>query len=217
MQDKIFTHAIQNRMGGKENGLSSGGGVAASFPVVAIGAAAGGMDSLCRLLQFLPPNLDMAYVIIGYVSVSNGTFIDTLQQCTVMNVLEARHNMTIETNKVYVLSPESYITVGNSDIIHLPPVRQEKGHHIIDHFFTSVAALYMNNAFAVILSGTGADGTAGIRAVRAKEGITFAQDGSAMHRGMPQYAIESEKNDQEKPPKRKTARLAALKDYTFRN
>ncbi|HVW62000.1 MAG TPA: CheR family methyltransferase, partial [Puia sp.] len=99
----------------------------------------------------------------------------------------------------------------------LPVFRPEKGYHFIDHFFTTLAGVYKNNAFAIILSGTGADGTAGVRAIRTEGGITFAQDDTAAFRGMPQYAIESGFIDFVLSPEAIAGRLEALKSYTFRN
>lgn len=134
-----------------------------------------------------------------------------------MRVMEARSNLRLEINQVYYLPVDGYLTLNGQRFVHLPVFRPEKGYHAIDHFFSALAAQYMNNAFAVILSGMGADGTAGIRWIRAEGGITFAQDESAAYKGMPQYATESGFIDFILSPENIAAELAALKNYAFRN
>ena len=216
MQDNSFTHSAHKRIMSEDDGRLSEDGVGALFPVVAIGAAAGGMDAVARLLEHLPPDLGMAYVILLYLSPGERGVMDLFQQRTDMKVVEACNNTLLEMNKVYVLPAENYLSIGIGRFVHLPVFRSNKAYHVIDHFFTTLAGIYKNNAYAVVLSGTGADGTAGIRAIRAEGGITFAQDATAAFRGMPQYAIESGFIDFVLPPEGIAGQLAALKDYSFR-
>lgn len=191
--------------------------LAALFPVVAIGASTGGLDAVGQLLDHLSPDLGMAYVVIVYLSPGETNVREVLQGRTTMKVLEARSNMPLEINRVYVLPVDSYLSIGIGRFVHLSVFRPEKGYHFIDHFFTTLAGVYKNNAFAIVLSGTGADGTAGIRAIRTEGGITFAQDDTAIFRGMPQYAIESGFIDFVLSPEGIAGRLEALKNYSFRN
>ena len=190
-----------------------------SVPVVAIGAAAGGLSAICSLLDHLPATLDMAFVVLFYATADemNMDMRDVLQMRTAMKVVHAAHNMPLERNKVYVLPMEDYLSIGPSRFVHLSLYRIHKDYHVIDNFFTSLAAIYRNNAIAILLSGSGADGTAGIRAVRAEGGITMAQDGTAAFRSMPQYAIESGYVDLVLSPEGMARELAALKNFTFRD
>jgi two-component system CheB/CheR fusion protein len=189
-----------------------------SFPVVAIGAAAGGLKAICSLLDHLPASLDMGFIILLYTSAeeSNISIRDELQKRTAMNVVEAAHNMSLEMNKVYILPMEDYLSIGPFRFVHLSLYGVHKDYHVIDHFFTTMAAIYKNNAIAILLSGSGADGAAGIRAIRAEGGITMTQDDTAAFRGMPQYAIESGFVDIVLPPEGIAQELAALKNFTFR-
>jgi len=189
-----------------------------TFPVVAIGAAAGGLNAICNLLDHLPAGLDMAFVVLLYTTAEESgiSIRDALQKRTAMKVVEASHNMLLEPNKVYILPMEDYLSIGPQRFVHLSLYRIHKDYHVIDHFFTTMASIYRNNAIAILLSGSGADGTAGIRAVRAQGGITMAQDETAAFKGMPQYAIESGYVDLVLSPEGIARELAALKNFTFR-
>jgi len=217
MQDNSFTHSSRKRIFAENDGSLSESGANTFFPVVAIGAAVGGMDAICRLLEHLPPDLDMAYVVMLYLSTGETGIQAVLQQRTKMKVVEAHNNTPLVVNTVYVLPVDSFISIGAQRFVHLPVYRADKGYHVIDHFFATLAGIYKNNAYAVVLSGTGADGTAGIRAIRSEGGITFAQDDTAAFRGMPQYAIESGFIDFVLSPEGIADKLEALKNYSFRS
>ncbi|HEY4207484.1 MAG TPA: chemotaxis protein CheB [Puia sp.] len=201
-----------------EDADPSYGGVLMSFPVVAIGASSGGLDAIGSFLDHLSPVLDMAYVILLYPSEEEATIgiSALLQKRTSMKVLEAAHNMPLEMNKVYVLPMDSHLSIGPQRFVHLSMYRVHKDYHVIDHFFTTLATIYKNNAIAMVLSGAGADGAVGIRAIRAEGGIVFAQDGTAGSRGMPQYAIESGFVDFIMSPEGMAKRLEELKNFLFR-
>lgn len=215
MQENNFTYSKHSRT--DDEGSSSGNGLISLFPVVAIGASTGGLDAVEQLLDHLSPDLGMAFVIIVYLPPGETNVRERLQKRTTMKVAEARNNMPLDMNKVYILPVDSYLSIGIGRFVHLPVFRPEKSYHIIDHFFTTLAGIYKNNAFAVVLSGTGADGTAGVRAIRIEGGITFAQDDTATFRGMPQYAIGSGFVDFVLSPEGIADRLRALKNYSFRN
>ncbi|HVU57787.1 MAG TPA: chemotaxis protein CheB [Puia sp.] len=189
-----------------------------SFPVVAIGAAAGGLNAIYHLLGHLPADLDMAFVVLLYTSAEEAkiNIREVMQKRTSMKVMEAAHNIALEMNKVYILPMENYLSIDARRFVHLSLYGIHKDYHVIDHFFTTLATIFKNNAIAILLSGSGADGTAGIRAVRAEGGITMAQDETAMFRGMSQYAIESGYVDLILSPEGVAKELTALKNFTFR-
>jgi two-component system CheB/CheR fusion protein len=218
MQDKSATHYVHKKTAGDEYGkLFAGSATGRLFPIVAIGASFEGVEAVYRLLDNLSPALGMAYVVIMHLPSGDTGIRDSLQQHTTMKVQEAYNNMLLETDHVYLLSADSYLGIGNLRFVHLPLFRPDKGQHIIDHFFTMLAGIYRNNAFAIVLSGAGADGAAGVRAIRGEGGITFAQDDSAAFRGMPQTAVESGFIDFVLSPEGIAAQLEALKNYSFRS
>lgn len=219
MQEKNLTPSPKKLMIEDEGGEHLPESTGVSFPVVAIGAAAGGLSAICSLLDHLPATLDMAFVVLFYTTAdeANMDMRDVLQKRTAMKVMHATHNMELEMNKVYILPMEDYLSIGPSRFVHLSLYRIHKDYHVIDNFFTSLATIYRNNAIAILLSGSGADGTAGIRAIRAEGGITMAQDGTAVFRSMPQYAIESGHVDFVLSPEGMARELTALKSFTFRD
>jgi two-component system CheB/CheR fusion protein len=218
MQGNNFTHPTTDKHDLRNQSGSSSGSLSESlFPLVAIGAAGGGLDALCALLDQVSPTLGMAYVLIIYLSVDETEVRDVLQRHTSMPVLNARNNLPLEMNRVYVLPADNHLGLDTRRFVHLPVFRPEKAYHAIDHFFTAMAGTFTNNAFAILLSGTGTDGTAGIRAVRAEGGITFAQDETAAYRGMPQNAVDAGYIDFVLPPQGIASRLEILKNYSFRN
>lgn len=161
------------------------------IPVVGIGASAGGLDAFERLLRRLPPDTGMAFVLLQHLDPKHESLLtEILSRATSMPVSEVRHRMRIARNHVYVIPPNSRISLRNSSF-HLEPRRNQGYDHLpVDFFFRSLARVQGNRAIGVILSGTASDGVAGMKAIKAEGGITFAQDSeSAKYFGMPQSSI----------------------------
>lgn len=158
--------------------------------VVGIGASAGGLEALQQLLTFLPSNTGMAFVIIQHLAPNHKSLLtDILGKYTVMPVIEARDGMRVERNHVYMIPPKYNIEL-ISDVLRLREYDHAKMNHPIDIFFRSLAAAYENRAVAVILSGTGSDGTNGIRSIKDQNGLIIVQTPeSAKFDGMPRNAI----------------------------
>lgn len=162
------------------------------FPIVAIGASAGGLEAISRFLESVSPNLGIAYVIIQHLSPSHQSILpEILERKTKMKVLQVTDEMPLRPDCVYVIPPNAYMSIVDSKLTLSPRVKSDGTYHSIDHFLTALAPIYQNNAIAVILSGTATDGTEGLRAIKAEGGITFAQDESAKFMGMPSNAVDS--------------------------
>jgi two-component system, chemotaxis family, CheB/CheR fusion protein len=161
------------------------------FPIVAIGASAGGLEAFSNLLRSLPPEPGLALVFIPHLDPTHeSAMVELLSRTTRLPVVQASDGMRVMCNTVYVLPPNSDMTI-SAGVLRL--VRREAGrgqHMPIDTFFRSLAEDQKSNAVGVILSGTANDGTLGLSDIKNEGGITFAQDSeSAKYDGMPSSAI----------------------------
>jgi two-component system, chemotaxis family, CheB/CheR fusion protein len=175
-----------------------------NFPIVGIGASAGGLESFTQLLQALPPDTGMAFVLIQHLEPSHSSLLsEILTRTTVMVVHEVQQGMTIAPNCVYVIPPNKRMTC-KAGKLNLQPRQLARGTHLpIDEFFQSLATECGNKAIAVVLSGSGSDGAIGITAIQSGGGITFAQaPDSAEFPNMPQNAIATGQIDFVLPPMR---------------
>jgi len=161
-----------------------------SFPIVGIGASAGGLQAFMRLLESLPTTIGMAYVCVQHLAPTHESLLsDLLARTTTMPVHEIRHDTRVEADHVYVLSPGTDLTLENGMLKPEPRTHTDGLHLPIDAFFHSLAAQQRHQAIGVVLSGTGSDGTLGLKAIKAAGGMTFAQDATAQFQGMPQSAL----------------------------
>ncbi|WP_434686015.1 chemotaxis protein CheB [Pseudanabaena minima] len=161
--------------------------------IVGIGASAGGLEVFTQILQNLPTNTGMGFVLIQHLAPQHDSQLsEILRNTTQMPVNEAREGMKILPNHVYVIPPNTLMTL-EQGVLRLEPRRRVKGKYmVIDGFFSSMANDLGDQAIAVILSGNNEDGTAGLRAIKAAGGTTFAQDlASAEFPTMPMIAIAS--------------------------
>jgi two-component system CheB/CheR fusion protein len=187
-------------------------------PLVAIGASAGGLEAIVSLLENLSPNTGATFVIIQHLSPSHDSILpELLERKTKMTVNKVEDGMPIEANQIYVIPPNKYLSIEDSQLILSARKEQESGIHSIDHFLTALAPIYQGKAIAVILSGTATDGTAGVRAIKAEGGITFAQDDSARFKGMPHHAVESGFIDFVLPPHKIAAELQSIIQAIHKN
>ena len=160
--------------------------------VVGIGASAGGLEALQQFLTFLLGNTDMAFVIIQHLAPDHKSMLaDILGKYTMMPVTEASDGMRVERNHIYMIPPKYNLEIV-SDVLRLKAYDHAKINHPIDVFFRSLALAYENRSVAVILSGTGSDGTNGIRSIKEQNGVIIVQSPeSAKFDGMPRNAIAS--------------------------
>jgi len=163
---------------------------AVSFPVVGIGASAGGLEAFTRLLQHLPVDTGMSFVLVQHLDpVHESALTNLLSRTTKMPVREVTNNTRVQPNQVNIIPPNTSLTI-EEGVLKLQPRRNTEGvHRPIDHFFHSLAEDSRELAISVILSGTASDGTLGCELIKAEGGITFAQDDSAKYDSMPRSAI----------------------------
>jgi two-component system, chemotaxis family, CheB/CheR fusion protein len=161
------------------------------FPIVAIGASAGGLDPIRKLLETLPVDTGMAFVVIQHLAAGQESMLpEILSRSTQMKVLQVTDGMKVEKNKVYVITPATTMTLKNA-LLKLTP----KGNALkpINDFMISLSSERKTQAIGIILSGTGNDGTEGLRAIKVEGGITFVQDPeTAQYPDMPKNAINAE-------------------------
>jgi two-component system CheB/CheR fusion protein len=171
-----------------------------SFPVVGIGASAGGLEAFKQLLEHLPPDTGMSFVIVQHLDPHYSSHLaELLAPSTSMPVHTVQDGMHVNPNNVYVI-PENTTMVLQDGSLRLG--RRNPGIHLpIDTFFQSLAEVQGGRAIGIVLSGNASDGAQGIRAIKAECGLTFAQDErSAVHSGMPRSAIATGAVDFILPP-----------------
>ncbi|AEU35191.1 chemotaxis protein CheB [Granulicella mallensis] len=185
------------------------------IPVVAIGASAGGLEALTAILRALPTDIAMAFMLIQHLDPKRHSILpELLSRATRIPVLEAVDAMKVESNHVYVMPSNVDISITDGHFGLAPRAADHKQHLPIDIFMRSLAEVRKSKAIGVILSGTGSDGTAGIKAIRAEGGVTFAQSTeTAKFDGMPRSAIESGCIDYVLSPEKIAAELAHLSSH----
>src|SRR5207302_5631152 len=201
----------------KSNGPAPAGAHDLRFPVVGIGGSAGGFESLMTLLRTLPEDPGMAFVVVQHLDPHHASRLtDLVGRACAMPVDEIRHGMRVEANHVYVLP--SNVEVHLADRA-LKLTRRAEGERVpmpIDRFFQSLAEEERNGAIGIVLSGTGTDGTLGIRAIKAGDGITFAEsEKSAKYSGMPHSAIVSGAVDAALTPQEIAEELVAIGRHPY--
>src|SRR6267142_5699969 len=160
------------------------------FPVVCIGASAGGLEAFTHLLSALPTDTGMAFVLVSHLSPSHASHLaEILSRATHLPVNEVKDEPRVEPNCVYVIPPDSNMIIAQGSLKLIPRHKVDGRHHPIDLFLESLAHDQKHKSIAVILSGTGSDGTMGMDEIKAAGGITFAQDESAAYEGMPRSAM----------------------------
>lgn len=162
------------------------------FPVVGIGASAGGLEAFMVLLKHLPVDTGMAFVLIQHLDPLHESILaHLLTKATALPVLEAAHNLRLLPDHVYVIPPNTQLTVKHRTLKLTPRPERQGDVRPIDKFLESLARDLREQCIGVILSGTGTDGTLGLEAIKSEEGITFAQDDSARYDAMPRSAVAS--------------------------
>jgi two-component system CheB/CheR fusion protein len=160
-----------------------------SFPIVGIGASAGGLEAFTAFLKHLPSNPGMAFVLIQHLDPNQPSQLtDLLSKATSMPVAEVKADTSVAVNHVYVMPPGVCLSITDE---HLRIEPRGPGRNLpIDFFLRSLATVKSSNAVGIVLSGTASDGTLGLKAVKAEGGVTFVQDpSSAKFDGMPRSAM----------------------------
>jgi two-component system CheB/CheR fusion protein len=183
---------------------------ATQLRVIGIGASAGGLDAFRELLQHLPADTGMAFVMVQHLAPDQKSMLpEILSRSTTMPVHELAEATPVLPDHVYVMSPRMDVEYAHGALV----VRKRgtaKRHMPVDRLFTSLAKGLGELAVGVILSGTAGDGTAGAQSIKRVGGMTFAQDESAQFGGMPQSAIEHGAVDFILSPKEIARKLAEI-------
>jgi two-component system, chemotaxis family, CheB/CheR fusion protein len=162
------------------------------FLIVAIGVSAGGLEACKRLIDALPADNGMAFLIVQHLEPSHESLlVDLLSARTSMQVVQATEGMEIERERVHIIPPGAYLSVDGKGVLRLsrPPVRHA-ARLPFDFLLNSLAKVFGSRVVCVVMSGTGADGSLGLKAVKAKGGLVLAQEAAeADYDGMPRSAI----------------------------
>lgn len=164
-----------------------------TFPIVGIGASAGGLQAVKRFFENMPNDNGMAFVVIFHLSPDHQSSAGTLiQEATRMTVTQVSEAVPIEKNHVYVISPAQNLSMSDGYLRVMTPEPRRGGHVAIDLFFRDLADVHKERAFCLVLSGTGSDGAVGLSRIKEQGGITMAQSpADAEFDGMPQAAIDT--------------------------
>jgi two-component system CheB/CheR fusion protein len=176
------------------------------IPVVAAGGAAGSLDAFSDLLRYLPATTGLAFVFIQHTDlIPPDQLVGMLSQTTDMSVIVAEPQQQVKPDQVYVLTADKDMSLIDGQLTFVPR-RSRRGRSSsairmpIDEFFISLAERQREGAIAILLSGSGNDGTSGLKAIKAAGGITFAQDETAAFQSMPKAAVSEGVVDMVLPP-----------------
>ena len=169
--------------------------------VVGLGASAGGLEALRQFFACIPGNSGLVFIVVQHLSPDYKSLMaEILGKYTSMMVLQAENQMDIEPNTVYLIPPKKNMTLRDGKLF-LADYAHGTINHPIDIFFTSLAEEKREQSLAVIFSGTGSDGTNGIKAIKEHGGLVIVQEpGSAKFDGMPKSAINTGLADFVLPP-----------------
>jgi two-component system CheB/CheR fusion protein len=205
----------------KRNKAKAPEGVAESseilFPIVAIGASAGGLEALTQLVEHLSPDMGLAYVLVQHLDPQHKSMlVELLSRQTRVPVEEVRQNTQVVKDRIYVIPPNRKMYLEQGELRLTSRGRSSVRHMPVDYLFRSVAVACPGNCIGIVLSGTGSDGSLGIEEIKSAGGITFAQDqSSAKQDGMPRSAIATGHIDYVLPPEAIALELRRIAKHPF--
>lgn len=164
-----------------------------SFPIVGIGASAGGLEALEQFFTNMQKDSGMAFVVIQHLDPTHvGIMPELLQRTTLMKVNQVTDNLSIKPNQVYVLPPNRSMAILKGTLHLFEPTEQRGLRLPIDIFFRALADDQKEKSIGIILSGMGSDGSEGLKAIKEQNGIVLVQDPeSSKFNGMPGSAIQT--------------------------
>jgi two-component system CheB/CheR fusion protein len=193
--------------------------VAKPFPIIGVGASAGGLAAIEAFFSGMPVDGDpgMAFVLVQHLDPDHKSLLaELIQRRTRMPVTEAVDGMVVQANCVYIIPPNRDMAFLNGTLQLLEPVAP-RGHRLpVDFLFASLAADQQEHAVGVVLSGTGSDGTQGVREIKGQGGMVMVQSpASAEFDGMPQSALATGLVDFVLPPAEMATQLMAYVAHAF--
>jgi len=189
------------------------------FPVVGVGASAGGLEAYISFLKKLPMDTNMAFIIVQHQAPTHESALtELLTKATKLPVRVITDGVRVKPNNIYVMPPNTNLYIIDG-LLKLDPRTAARGMHLpIDSFFESLAMHHKTHAVGVLFSGTASDGTLGLKAIKEAGGITFAQDErSAKYSGMPQHAIDAGVVDFIMPPEQIATEIARIARHPILN
>jgi two-component system, chemotaxis family, CheB/CheR fusion protein len=185
------------------------------FPIVGIGASAGGLEALQAFFDAMPPASGIAFVVVTHLDPIHISLLpELLQKHTKMQVFQVEDGIFVQPNTVHIIPPNKELKLSNGRL-RLSELRQPRGANLpIDSFFRSLAQDQGAHAACIILSGTGTDGTLGLKAIKGELGLVIVQDEESAHYdGMPRSAIATGLVDYTLPPGEMPAALISYMQH----
>ncbi len=199
--------------------VRNGTGAAGKFPIVGIGASAGGLAAFEAFFSRMPADTDpgMAFVLVQHLAPDHKSILaDLIRRYTRMQVFEVEDGMVVRPNCAYIIPPSRDMAFLNGALQLMEPSAPRGQRLPIDFFFRSLAQDQRERAICIVLSGTGSDGTMGVRAIKGEGGMVMAQNpASTEYDGMPRSAIGTGLVDFELPPAEMPAQLIAYVAHVF--
>lgn len=185
------------------------------FPIVCIGASAGGLEAFEQFLSNVPKDSGLAYIVIQHLDpTQKGMLPELLQRVSNMEVLQVKDNMIVKPNYVYVIPPNKTMSILKGVLYLFEPLESRGLRLPIDSFLQSLAEDQRENGIGVILSGMGSDGSAGVRAIKEKNGVVLVQEPTeAKFESMPRNAVDSVLIDIVAPASELPAKLLSFLKY----
>jgi two-component system CheB/CheR fusion protein len=194
---------------GKNSGTEKSSLPVEDFPIVGIGASAGGLEALEKFFSNMPAHSGMAFAIVMHFDPNSKSLMaEILKRYTKMEVFQVEEDTKVNPNNVYIIPPNKDMAILHGVLHLLEPVVRQGIRHPIDFFFRSLADDKREKAICIILSGTGTEGTLGLKAVKGEDGMVMVQDvKSAAYDGMPASAIATGSVDYILPPEKMPEQL----------
>jgi two-component system CheB/CheR fusion protein len=205
-EDKVLDLKTDSILSGTDND---------DFPVIGIGASAGGLEALELFFKNMPNNSGMAFVVVQHLDPTHiGIMPELLQRMTQMMVLQATDALKVKPNHIYVIPPNKSLSILKGRLHLFDPVESRGLRLPVDVFFRSLALDRMEKSIGIILSGMGSDGSLGLKSIKERNGIVLVQEPtSAKFDSMPRNAIEAVIADIVAPAEELPAKLVALLKY----
>jgi len=196
---------------------SSPATVGSGFPIVSIGASAGGLEAFEHFFKRLPADSGIAFILVQHLDPTHKSILtDLVKRATPMEVAEVTDDMKVKPNRVYIIPPNRDMAILHGSLQLIEPTEPRGLRLPIDFFFRNVAQDQGERAICVVLSGTGTDGTLGLKAVKEKGGMVMVQDpNSAKYDGMPRSAIGTGLADFVMPPDKMAEQLLSFVRHAF--
>jgi two-component system, chemotaxis family, CheB/CheR fusion protein len=189
----------------------------AAFPIVGIGASAGGLAAFEAFFSAMPASSGMAFVIVQHLAPDHKSILtDLIGRYTKMQVVEAEDGLVVRPDCTYIIPPNRDIAILNGTLKLLEFVAPRGQRLPVDFFFRSLAQDQHARAIGIVLSGTGSDGTQGVRSIKGEGGMVMAQDfDSTQYDGMPRSAVATGMVDYVLPPAEMPAQLISYAGHAF--